>query len=100
MVRFSVFNFRRKARRLIRWALRIALTVAALSAVALLVLLAWSTGNASRFAEQYDVLLIVTAVLAVALLTWVLILSFRLWQQTRRRQFGARMTARFALYFT
>ncbi|HLR81648.1 MAG TPA: ATP-binding protein [Paenalcaligenes sp.] len=100
MARFSVFNFRRKAPRLIRWVLRIALTVAAFSAVALLVLLAWSTGNASRFAEQYDVLLIVTAVLAVALLTWVLILSFRLWRQTRRRQFGARMTARFALYFT
>ena len=100
MARISIFNFRRKAPALIRWSLRIALTVAALSAVALLVLLAWSTGNASRFAQQYDQLLLLTAVLAIALLTWVLILSLRLWRQTRRRQFGARMTARFALYFT
>ncbi len=100
MVRFSVFNFRRKAPRLIRWSLRIALVVAAFSAVALLVLLTWSTGNASRYAQQYDMLLLLTAILAFALLTWVLILSFRLWRQARRRQFGARMTARFALYFT
>src|SRR5690625_7533087 len=100
MVRFSVFNFRRKAPRLIRWALRIALTVAALSAVALLVLLAWSTGNASRFAEQYDVLLILTAVLTVALLTWVLILSFRHCRQTRRRHIGAHKKACFALDYT
>src|SRR5690625_1254958 len=97
MVRFSVFNFRRKAPRLIRWALRIALTVAALSAVALLVLLAWSSGTASRFAVQYDELLIVTAVFAMALLPWVLILSISLWRLIRRRLFVARMTARFSL---
>lgn len=100
MARFSIYNFRRKAPVVVRWSLRIALAVAALSAMALLVLLAWSTGSASRFAQQYDLLLLLTLILAVALITWVLILSFRLFRQIRRRQFGARMTARFALYFT
>src|SRR5690625_1767427 len=99
MARFQFFNFRRRSPAIIRWSLRIALLVAAGSAIVLLVLLAWSTGNASRFAQQYDLLLLLTGVLAVALLSWVLILSFRLVRQIRRRQFGARMTARFALYF-
>ena len=99
MARFPIFNFRRRAPALIRWSLRIALTVAAFSGLALLVLLAWSTANASRFAQQYDVLLLLTLILAVALLTWVIILSVRLIRQARRRQFGARMTGRFALYF-
>src|SRR5690625_5992565 len=94
MARFQFFNFRRRSPAIIRWSLRIALLVAAGSAIVLLVLLAWSTGNASRFAQQYDLLLLLTGVLAVALLSWVLILSFRLVRQIRRRQFGARMTSR------
>ena len=91
---------RRRAPALIRWTLRIALIIAAISAMALLGLLVWSTANASRFAQHYDVLLLLNVVLALALMLWVLILSLRLWRQIRRRQFGARMTARFALYFT
>ncbi|HEX7387063.1 MAG TPA: ATP-binding protein [Castellaniella sp.] len=83
-----------------RWALRLALLVAAISAMALLALLVWSTGNASRYAQQYDSLLILNGVLAVALISWVTILTVRLLRQIRRRQFGARLTARFALYFT
>jgi len=85
---------------MIRWALRGALVVAAISAMALLALLVWSTGNASRYAQQYDLLLLLNGVLAVALMTWVAILSIRLLRQIRRRQFGARLTARFTLYFT
>ena len=83
-----------------RWVSRIALIVAAVSAVSLLALLVWATGNASRFAQQYDVLLILNAVLAAALLSWVVVLGGRLLRQLRRRQFGARLTSRFTLYFT
>lgn len=83
-----------------RWLVRLALVVLAVSAVALLALLVWSTGNASRFAQQYDVLLALNGVLAVGLIGWVGALAWRLLRQIRRRQFGARLTARFALYFT
>jgi len=100
MEKLHLFSFRRHAPKLIRWALRIALLVAAVSAVALLALLVWSTGNASRYAQQYDLLLVLNGVLAVALMSWVAMLSIRLVRQVRRRQFGARMTARFTLYFT
>ena len=100
MERFHLFNLRRHSPRLIRWALRSALAVAAASAIALLGLLVWSTGNASRYAQQYDVLLLLNGVLAIALMSWVVMLSIRLLRQIRRRQFGARLTARFTLYFT
>ncbi|CAM5786525.1 ATP-binding protein [Castellaniella caeni] len=85
---------------MIRWALRLTLLVAAVSALALLGLLVWSTGNASRYAQQYDLLLLLNGVLAMALMSWVAMLSIRLLRQIRRRQFGARLTARFTLYFT
>lgn len=100
MERIHFFDFRRNAPRLIRWALRSALGVAAVSAIALLGLLVWSTGNASRYAQQYDVLLLLNGVLAIALMSWVAMLAVRLLRQIRRRQFGARLTARFTLYFT
>ncbi|MEI2415291.1 ATP-binding protein [Orrella sp. JC864] len=82
-----------------RLLLRIALIVGALSGIALLCLLAWSTANASRFAQYYDVLLILNGVLAGAMGMWVVALTVRLVRQLRRRQFGARLTARFALAF-
>jgi nitrogen fixation/metabolism regulation signal transduction histidine kinase len=83
----------------VRWGQRLALVVAAISALALLALLVWSTGNASRYAQQYDTLLVLNGVFAVALIFWVVVLSGRLLRQIRRRQFGARLTARFALSF-
>lgn len=85
---------------MIRWVLRTALAGAAVSALALFSLLVWSTGNASRYAQQYDLLLVLNGVLAATLISWVLLLTARLVRQIRRRQFGARMTARFAFYFT
>ena len=100
MEKFFFFNLSRHAPALIRWASRLALTVAAVSAVALLGLLVWSTGNASRYAQQYDILLMLNGVLAVALIVWVGALFGRLLRQVRRRQFGARLTARFTLFFT
>ncbi len=80
--------------------LRFALVAGALAGVLLLGLLAWSTGNASRFARYYDALLILNGVVALALFAWVMALTVKLVRQIRRRQFGARLTARFALAFT
>ncbi|MDQ8033955.1 histidine kinase [Bordetella genomosp. 1] len=82
-----------------RLLLRLALIVGAISGLGLLGLLAWSTGNASRFAQYYDALLILNGVFALTLFIWVVALSVRLVRQIRRRQFGARLTARFALAF-
>ena len=63
------FQFlRRRAPTLIRWSLRFALLIAGISAAALLALLVWSTANASRFAQYYDVLLVLNVVLALELI--------------------------------
>ncbi|MCC2595768.1 HAMP domain-containing protein [Pusillimonas sp. MFBS29] len=99
MEKLQFFNLRRQAPAIVRWSLRIALVIAAGSALALLALLVWSTGNASRYAQQYDSLLILNLIFAVALISWVVVLAMRLIRQIRRRQFGARLTGRFALYF-
>jgi nitrogen fixation/metabolism regulation signal transduction histidine kinase len=80
--------------------LRIALVAGALAGILLLGLLAWSTGNASRLARYYDALLVLNGVVALALFAWVVALTVKLVRQIRRRQFGARLTARFALAFT
>ena len=82
-----------------RLLLRLALMVGAASGLALLGLLAWSTGNASRFARYYDTLLVLNGIFALALFVWVVALTVRLARQIRRRQFGARLTARFSLAF-
>ncbi|NYT63692.1 HAMP domain-containing protein [Alcaligenaceae bacterium] len=100
MEKLHFFDLSRRAPALVRLGLRLALIVAGFSAVALLALLVWSTGNASRYAQQYDTLLVLNGILAVALVSWVAILAARLLRQIRRRQFGARLTARFALFFT
>lgn len=100
MENLFLFRLRRRAPTLIRWILRTALFGAGVSALALFTLLVWSTGNASRYAQQYDLLLVLNGVLAATLISWVLMLTIRLFRQIRRRQFGARMTARFAFYFT
>jgi nitrogen fixation/metabolism regulation signal transduction histidine kinase len=79
--------------------LRVATWIGIFSGLMMLGLLAWSTGNASRFADYYDALLILNGIFAVALLVWVLALAIRLLRQIRRRVFGARLTARLALAF-
>lgn len=79
--------------------LRFVLLIGAMSGLGLLGLLAWSTGSASRFARYYDVLLLLNGIFALALLVWVIGLTGRLLRQIRRRQFGARLTARFSLAF-
>ncbi|WP_124080010.1 sensor histidine kinase [Pigmentiphaga humi] len=79
--------------------LRVLLGLGGVSALLLLLLLAWSTGNSSRLEEQYGVLLGLNAIIALALFVWVIVLTVRLRAQLRRGQFGAKLTARFALAF-
>lgn len=80
--------------------MRLLLACAAICALLLLGLLAWSTNNASRIERFYPVLVALNGVVALALCAWVLALTTRLVRQLRRHQFGARLTARMALAFT
>jgi len=86
-------------RPLLRQVVRGALYAGAASGVALLAMLAWSTGNASRLAEQYGTLLVLNSVFALALFVWMTALIVRLVKQWRRGQFGVRLTTRLALAF-
>ena len=79
--------------------LRLAMIVGIVSGFALFGLLAWSTGNASRVAQYQTLLLWLNGALALALFIWVVALTANLVGQLRRGQFGARLTARFALAF-
>lgn len=79
--------------------LRLAMVVGIVSGFALFGLLAWSTGNASRVAQYQTLLLWLNGALALALFIWVVALTASLLGQLRRGQFGARLTARFALAF-
>src|SRR3546814_11527239 len=72
---------RQGERSLMRLLLRLALMVGAISGLALLGLLAWSTGNASRFARYYDTLLVLNGIFALALFVWVVALTTRLVRQ-------------------
>ncbi len=79
--------------------LRVLLAGGVISALALLVLLVWSTGNASRIARYHDLLIYLNGTLALVLFAWVMLLLIRLVRQFRRGLFGARLTARFAFAF-
>ena len=69
------------------------------AALILLFLLASATGNSSRLEERYDLLLGLNGVVALALFAWVVTLATRLLVRLKRREFGARLTGRFALAF-
>jgi len=85
--------------RWLRHLMRAALYAGAASGLLLLALLAWSTGNASRLAEQYGTLLVLNSVFALTLFVWMAALIVRLVKQWQRRQFGVRLTTRLALAF-
>lgn len=97
MEEFHLFGRDWSVRSLVKKGRLILLVLGVGSAMGLLGLLAWSTGNASRYAQQYDILLLLNGILAVTLILWVLVLAGKLVRQIRRRQFGARLTARFSL---
>lgn len=97
MERFRIFGS--KAQVLVKWLLRVSFIIAVVAVFVLLALLIGSAGNTSRFAEQFDILLWLNGVLALALFIWVLILFIGLLKQVRRKKFGARLTSRFAFLF-
>lgn len=70
-----------------------------ITGLGLFILLAWSTGSASRLAHFHELLVYLNFALALGLFAWVLGLSIKLIRQLRRGKFGARLTARFALAF-
>lgn len=65
----------------------------------LFILLAWSTGSASRLAQFHQLLVYLNFALAFGLAAWVLGLSIKLARRLRRGKFGARLTSRFAIAF-
>ncbi len=75
------------------------LIVGGLSGLALFVLLAWSTGSASRLAQFHELLVYLNFALAIGLFAWVFGLIIKLARELRRNKFGARLTARFAIAF-
>ena len=75
------------------------LAVAALAVVLLLALLAWATGSTGRLERWYTPLLVLNGVVAFVLFAWVVGLVWQMLRAVLRRQFGARLTARFALSF-
>lgn len=75
------------------------LMLGAISGLGLFILLAWSTGSASRLAHFHELLVYLNFALALGLFGWVLGLSIKLVRQLRRNKFGARLTARFAVAF-
>ena len=75
------------------------LILGAAAGLSLFVLLAWSTGSASRLAHFHELLVYLNLALALGLFVWVVGLSIKLIRQLRRGKFGARLTARFALAF-
>ena len=96
-IRFSFI--RQKVQLVLKWIFRIWLLLAGVAIFVLLSLLIGSAGNTSRFAEQFDILLLLNGVLALALLAWVISLVLGIVKQIRKKKFGARLTSRFAFFF-
>lgn len=96
-IRYSSLG--RKTQFIVKWALRLSFMVAVVATIVLLALLVGSTGNTSRFAQQFDMLLMFNGLLALSLFIWVVILSLRLYRQVKNKKFGARLTSRFAFFF-
>lgn len=99
MEKFHLKSFGHKTQLLISWLVKISFMIIVLAAFVLLGLLVGSTGNTSRFAQQFDLLLLLNGVLALALFIWVATLTWRLVRQLRKKKFGARLTSRFAMAF-
>src|SRR5690606_10626604 len=81
-----------------RW-VRWLIAFGVMAGLGLFVLLAWSTGSASRLAQYHELLVYLNIALATGLFIWVAGLLARLIFQLRAGTFGARLTGRFALAF-
>lgn len=82
-----------------RRSIRLLVTAGVAAGLGLFVLLAWSTASASRLAHFHELLVYLNIALALGLFAWVLGLTIRLIRHLRRNEFGAKLTARFALAF-
>ncbi|HZJ96817.1 MAG TPA: HAMP domain-containing protein, partial [Oligella sp.] len=96
-VNFSNINVR--IQRLIGWFFKLGLALGVIGLITLLLMLFRATDNVSGLTQQFDLLLMLNGVLTLILVLWVTILIVRLIRQIRRRQFGARLTSRFAFVF-
>ena len=96
-VNFSNINVR--IQRVIGWFFKLGLALGVIGLITLLLMLFRATDNVSGLTQQFDLLLMLNGVLTLILVLWVTILIVRLIQQIRRRQFGARLTSRFAFVF-
>lgn len=92
-------SFRQKLKVAAKWALRVTLWLAIMAVGVLLVLLIGAAGNTSDFAEQFDLLLLLNAVLALGLFVWVLSLAIGLVRRVRNKKFGAKLTSKFVFFF-
>ncbi|NLB30772.1 MAG: HAMP domain-containing protein [Alcaligenaceae bacterium] len=81
------------------WFFKLGLALGVIGLITLLLMLFRATDNVSGLTQQFDLLLMLNGVLTLILVLWVTILIVRLIQQIRRRQFGARLTSRFAFVF-
>lgn len=99
MEKFRFERFGKLAKRFIKWGVRLAIVVAVAVVLSLLVMLAISTSNSAALNRQFEILVLLNGVLIVVLLLAVITLGYRLYRQVRRKQFGAKLTTRFALVF-
>lgn len=99
MAKFNISNINLTIRNVVAWLFKIGLALGVLSLITLLFLLFRATDNVSGLTQQFDLLLMLNGVLTLILVLWVTILIVRLVRQIRRKQFGAKLTSRFAFVF-
>lgn len=99
MAKLNISNINLKIQRVVSWLFKIGLVLGVISLIALLFMLFRATDNVSGLTQQFDLLLMLNGVLTLILVLWVTILIVRLIRQIRRKQFGARLTSRFAFVF-
>lgn len=99
MAKLNISNINLKIQRVVSWLFKIGLVLGVISLITLLFMLFRATDNVSGLTQQFDLLLMLNGVLTLILVLWVTILIVRLIRQIRRKQFGARLTSRFAFVF-
>lgn len=99
MAKFNFSNINITLQRYISRLFKLGLALGVVSLIALLFMLFRATDNVSGLTQQFDLLLMLNGVLTLILVLWVTILIVRLIRQIRRKQFGARLTSRFAFVF-
>ena len=99
MAKLNFSNINSKIQRVIAWLFKLGLAFGVVGLITLLFMLFRATDNVSGLTQQFDLLLMLNGVLTLILVLWVTVLIVRLIRQVRRKQFGARLTSRFAFVF-